>query len=295
MAAKCIAAIEAGGTKFICALFDDKHQLIKKKRVETTTPEKTLAEVINFFNEQKSQGHHFEHLGLASFGPLDLMTNSPSYGNITKTPKAYWSDTPLLKTLENKLNAKVHIDTDVNAAALAEYKWGAGQNANVVVYVTIGTGFGGGLVINGKTVKGMVHPEMGHMRVKVPEGVKGHCPFHADCVEGLASGTSMQKIWQMSTQDMTQDHPAWDLQANIVGQFCHNLLMTLSAEKIILGGGVMQQSFLLDKIIEQTELQLGAYLSLPKGMSLTDIIVTPGLDTDSGLLGALALVENSLN
>nr|WP_136250572.1 ROK family protein [Ningiella ruwaisensis] len=293
MAFNSIAAIEAGGTKFICALFDNKHNLLCKTRIDTTTPANTLSQVLAFYNDLKQQGYTFDHLGLASFGPLDLNPSSPTFGNITKTPKPHWSDTPLASHLEEALEVTVHVDTDVNAAALAEAKWGAGKGCDVVVYITIGTGFGGGLVVNGQTVKGLVHPEMGHMRVKVPMGVKGHCPFHADCVEGLASGTSMQKIWGQSAQHLAPDHEAWDLQANIVGQFCHNLLMTLSPQRIILGGGVMQQSFLLKKIVEQTNKHVNGYLSLPENVSLHDIIVEPGLGTESGLKGALALVEHA--
>lgn len=293
MAYDSIAAIEAGGTKFICALFDTQRKLLAKTRIETTTPEKTLEQVVSFYQDLRKNGHRFNQLGLASFGPLDLNPASNTFGNITKTPKLDWSNAPLVSTLASQLEVKIHVDTDVNAAALAEYHWGAGKGCEVLVYVTIGTGFGGGLVVNGRTVKGLIHPEMGHMRVKVPEGVKGQCPFHEDCVEGLASGTSMQKIWQQSTHDMSPGHPAWELQANIVGQFCHNLLLTLSAEKIILGGGVMQRAFLLDKVIAYTERNLNGYLCLPKEKSISDIIVTPGLATDSGLLGALALVEQA--
>jgi fructokinase len=291
MVSKSIAAIEAGGTKFICALFDKEQNILSKTRIETTTPADTLSRVVDFYKDLKQQGYQFDQLGLASFGPLDLNRDSTTYGNITKTPKPYWSDAPVASILGTELDVSVHADTDVNAAALAEYRWGAGKGSDVVVYVTIGTGFGGGLVIAGKTIKGLVHPEMGHMRVNVPEGLSGHCPFHKDCVEGLASGTSMQKIWQQSTQTMAPDHPAWELEANIVGQFCHNLLMTVSAQKIILGGGVMQQAFLLEKIILRTELELNGYLHLPFNKHLSDIIVAPGLSTNSGLLGALALIE----
>ncbi|MFC4700566.1 ROK family protein [Glaciecola siphonariae] len=291
MAPKSYAAIEAGGTKFICALFDANKNVLAKTRIATTTFEETIGQVIDFYQDLKSQGHDFDQLGLASFGPLDLNPNSPTFGNVTKTPKPYWTDAPLGSRLSETLDVKVSIDTDVNAAALAEYRWGAGQGFDVVVYITVGTGFGGGLVVGGRTVKGLVHPEMGHMRIKVPEGVQGQCPFHGDCVEGLASGTSMQKIWNQSTQDMPQDHPAWETEANVLGQVCHNLLMTLSAQKIILGGGVMQQSFLLPKIIEQTEKNLGDYICFPQDLALSDIITAPGLSTDSGLLGALALLD----
>ncbi|WP_395345210.1 ROK family protein [Ningiella sp. W23] len=294
MSADSIAAIEAGGTKFICALYDLHENEIAKTRIETTTPEQTLSEVIQFYASLKAQGHNFNELGLASFGPLDLDARSSTFGNITKTPKPHWSNAPVVSTLSSALKVNVKVDTDVNAAALAETRWGAGKGCSVVVYVTIGTGFGGGLVVNGQTLKGLVHPEMGHMRIKVPEGFPmdepGQCPFHCDCVEGLASGTSMEKIWRQSTMDMKPDHPAWDMQAKVVGQFCHNLLMTVSPQKIILGGGVMQQSFLLKKVIYHTQRMLNDYLCLPEGTRIEDIIVTPGLNTDSGLRGALALV-----
>ncbi|MCU7554588.1 ROK family protein [Alteromonas sp. ASW11-19] len=285
------AVIEAGGTKFNCAIVTDERQIIAELRVPTTTPDETLSACVAFFRQQREAGYAFTRMGIASFGPLDLNRASPQFGSITKTPKPHWSHTPLTDYFTDALQCEVVIDTDVNAAALAEYQWGAAQQARVAVYVTIGTGVGGGLVVNGAPVQGLVHPEMGHMLVTPPAGQAGTCPFHANCVEGLVSGTALGKIWQQPAHTFGDTHPAWDGFAQVVAQFSHNLLVTLSAEKIVFGGGVMETPGLLDKIIAQTRQSLNDYIVFPAGTSLEDILVLPGLGTRSGLFGALALLQ----
>ncbi len=284
-----IAAIEAGGTKFNCAIIDADRNIIIEARVDTTTPENTLNHVIDFFNTQKKAGYHFDTLGLACFGPVDLNKKSPHYGYITATPKPNWSNTPIVPTLEKALNCDVVIDTDVNAAALAEYKWGAAPDAEVCIYITVGTGLGGGIVINGKPLHGMIHPEMGHILITPPKGIQGVCPFHGNCAEGLASGYAMGKIWGQPAETLSDDHQAWDIQAQILATFCHNLLVSFSPHKIILGGGVMNKPGLLDNVIKYTEKSLSGYLTLPSGFSIKDILCLPGLDQHSGLMGAFAL------
>ena len=285
------ALIEAGGTKFNCAIADENRNLLEQGRFDTTTPAETITAVINFFAQQKAQGYHFEKLGLACFGPLDLNPQSPSFGNITSTPKPNWSNIDIKQQLEKALNCSVAIDTDVNAAALAEYKWGASQNTDVNVYVTVGTGVGGGVVINGKTLKGLVHPELGHMLISgVPE-IEGVCPFHGNCVEGLAAGKSLADIWQQPAQNLPDDHQAWDIQAKVLGKFCHNLMVSFSPQSIVFGGGVMAKNGLLAKTIEYAEQSLQGYVVFPDGHTgLQQIITLPGLDTQSGILGALALL-----
>jgi fructokinase len=186
----------------------------------------------------------------------------------------------------------VKVDTDVNGAALAESRWGASKDTQVSVYVTIGTGVGGGVVIHGKPLHGLIHPEIGHMLIPAPQGIEGVCPFHGNCVEGLASGTAMGKIWQQPAETLGDDHRAWDVQAQVIASLCHNLLVSFSPEKIVLGGGVMNKPGLLDKIIAYTEASLKGYLVMPQGQSLQRILVLPGLGQHSGLMGAYALARD---
>lgn len=285
------AVIEAGGTKFNCAIVTPQRDIVTEVRIPTTTPEQTLSETVSFFQEQRQKGYAFAKMGVASFGPLDLNPASNGYGSITKTPKPHWSDAPIRQHLADKLQCDVSIDTDVNGAALAEYRWGIAQHTQVAVYITVGTGVGGGIVINGKPLHGLVHPEIGHMLVSPPEGQQGTCPFHANCVEGLASGTALGKIWGAPSHTFGDDHQAWDGLAEVLGSLSHNLLVTLSAQKIIFGGGVMQKSGLLEKVIAATQQNLRDYIVFPEGVTLADVICLPGLGTRSGLFGALALLD----
>lgn len=287
------AAVEGGGTKFNCAIFDRHRQIIAQTRIPTTAPKMTLDAVCEFFLTQREQGYLFSHLGLACFGPLDLDPQSSTYGAVTATPKENWSDYAIASHLSERLDCHVALDTDVNGAALAEYRWGAAQGAPVCIYVTIGTGIGGGVVINGQTLHGLIHPEIGHMLVPAPQGIQGVCPYHGNCVEGLASGTAMAKIWHQAAQTLADDHRAWDIQAEVLAKLCHNLLVTFSPQRILLGGGVMTKPGLLRLVIDKTAATLNGYLVLPKDVSLEQIIVLPGLGQHSGLFGGLALAMDA--
>lgn len=286
------AVIEAGGTKFNCAIVDANRTIYAQTRINTTTPDETIAQTIDFFKQQMLAGYVFKQLGLACFGPLDLAKKSKTYGCITATPKLHWSNTPIVNMLEQALKCKVYLDTDVNAAALAEYRWGAAQGTSVSIYITVGTGVGGGVVINGFPVHGLVHPEIGHMLVPPPEGIQGVCPFHGNCVEGLASGAAMGRIWKKAAETLPDEHRAWDIQAQVLARLCHNLIIGYSAEKIVLGGGVMAKPNLLDKVIAYTQTSLADYVTFPQGSSLHSIICLPSLGQHSGLFGALALILN---
>lgn len=285
------AVIEAGGTKFNCAIVNAERQIFAETRISTATPEETISASIAFFKAQMAAGLSFKQLGLATFGPVDLKPDSDTYGYITATPKPYWSQTPILTALESALNCQVSIDTDVNGAALAEYRWGAAQHTNVSVYVTIGTGVGGGVIVNGTPVHGLIHPEIGHMLIGEVNGVQGVCPFHGNCVEGLASGTAMGKIWQQPADSLPNNHQAWDIQAQVLARMCHNLLLNFSPEKIVLGGGVMNKPGLLEHVVKYTEKSLARYLTLPDKVAFSHLICLPGLGERSGLFGALALID----
>ncbi len=291
MKTNCFAVIEAGGTKFNCAIMTAERTICAHTRIATTRPESTLAQVIDFFLQQRQQGWYFDRLGVASFGPLDVHSTSPTYGYITATPKPGWSYTPLLPQLSEALACEAVIDTDVNAAALAEYRWGAGRDKNVLAYITVGTGVGGGVVINGKPLHGLVHPEIGHMLVNPGGNRTGACPFHAHCVEGYAAGAAMRELWGAPAETFADEHPAWDLMVAALGQMSHNLLMTLSCERIIFGGGVMQRPGLLARIVNYTEQSLQGYLQLPQEQSFSDLFALPGLGDTSGLMGAFALLD----
>lgn len=288
---KYFAAIEAGGTKFNCAIFDDQKVIVDECRIKTTHPDETLAKVIDFFVNNKIINVSYEALGIASFGPIDLDPSSDTYGYITKTPKKYWSNTPLATTLSDALKCPVTFDTDVNGAALAEYLWGAAKNKDVVIYITIGTGVGGGVVINGKPLHGLLHPEIGHMTLPGHPKIKGICPFHENCAEGLASGTALNAIWKQNAETLPADHQAWDIEADVLSQLCHNLMVSFSPQKIVLGGGVMANKALMRAVTKKTEDSLNGYVCFPENVTLSDIISSPGLGEKSGLFGALALAQ----
>lgn len=278
-----IGAIEAGGTKFNCAIGTREGEILEKVRIATTDPETTLSEVVEFFQSRSK----IEALGIGSFGPLDLNPQSPTYGYITATPKLKWQHTPLLPHLKEALQIAIAIDTDVNAAALGEQWWGAGQGLDHVLYLTIGTGIGGGAVIDGKPLHGFMHPEMGHLMLpRNPANPAGVCPFHGSCFEGLLSGPALAKRWSKPAEELPADHPCWAEFAELMGLALANLNYSLSPQKIILGGGVMHQPQLLSRIHEQVSRVIGNYLPHPP---LDEWICTPGLGDDAGLKGSLAL------
>lgn len=287
-------AVEAGGTKFICGVGDPSGKLISDCRIETRTPEVTLSEVVRFFKEQELVlGAPLQGVGIGSFGPLDLEPRSASFGRITSTPKPGWSNADIPGFLSHHLNCPTNIDTDVNAAAYGEYLWGAGQNLHSLVYFTIGTGIGGGAVLNGTPIHGLVHPEMGHILIDHDfkrDPFPGICPYHKDCFEGLATGPSLEARWKMKPETIPADHPAWDLEAYYIARALHSVITILSPQRIILGGGVMQQEFLMPKIRSLVQESLNGYVASETIVKEIDqYIVSPGLGKQAGVLGSLAL------
>lgn len=284
-----IGALEAGGTKMVCSIGTPQGGVLQRASFPTVSPEATIPQIVGFLSK-----FEIAALGIGSFGPLDLNPDSPTYGNITLTPKLEWKGYPLLAELKRQLGVPAAIDTDVNAAALAEYEMGAGRGLSSVLYVTVGTGIGGGLVIGGQMIHGLVHPEIGHMILAPQEGdpmPDGICPFHRHCLEGLASGPAIEKRWGLSAKLMSEDHPAWELEATYLAQMCANMIVTVSPEVIVLGGGVMQQAHLFPRIREKTRALLGGYVAssrLDEG-EIDAYIVPPQLGINSGVTGALLL------
>ncbi|MEA5154962.1 ROK family protein [Raineyella sp.] len=288
--------VEAGGTKFVCCVGTGPDDIRAEARIPTTTPAETLDRAVAFFREHTDRtGQPLTAVGAACFGPVELDPAAPAYGHITTTPKPGWAGTDVVGALRAGLGVPVGFDTDVNGAALGEVRWGVGVGLDPFVYLTVGTGVGGGAVVNGAPVHGLVHPEMGHVRVphdRVRDPFPGSCPFHGDCLEGLASGPAIARRWGAPAQTLPAGHPAWELEASYLAELMAQLVLTLSPRRIVLGGGVMTGPGLFPMIRARTRELLAGYVSAPAvEAGLQDVIVPPGLGERSGRLGALALAE----
>jgi fructokinase len=287
--------IEAGGTKFICALGSGPGQIVSETRIETTTPDETLQHVAHFFRPAVVE-RVITRIGVACFGPLDLDPKSSTYGFITATPKPGWSNTDIVGRLQRELGVKVVLDTDVNGAALAESVWGAGQGLDPLLYLTIGTGIGGGYIKDGQSLKGLLHPEMGHIRI--PHDTRldpfpGACPFHGDCFEGLAGGPALRKRFNRAGDELSDDDPFWQLEAHYIALALQDFVLTLSPRRIVLGGGIMQRTFLFPMIQRELGKQLNGYAQHPVLLEhLDEYVVPPTLGGQAGVLGAIALARH---
>jgi len=288
-----LGGIEAGGTKFVCVVGSGPDDVRAEQRIATTTPDETLAAVRRFFADAREAHGPFAAIGVGSFGPVDLRPGSPRFGWITSTPKPGWADTDLVGPLRDAFGVPVAFDTDVNAAAVGEWRWGAAQGLSSVLYLTVGTGIGGGALIDGRSVHGLVHPEMGHVRVPHDRAVDpfdGTCPFHGDCLEGLASGPAIQARWGVAAEMLADDHPAWALEAHYLALALHNYVCTLSPERIVIGGGVAAVPGLLARVRRELGGLLNGYIRAAASTDdLDTYVVPPGLGTRAGVLGALAL------
>jgi fructokinase len=289
--------IEAGGTKFDCLVAYGPKEIKGEQRFPTTTPEETLRRAVDFFREQ-SKDTPLSALGVATFGPVDLNPLSTSYGSITTTPKPGWAHTNILDYFQSALQVPVEIDTDVNGAALGEHRWGAGQNKASFLYLTIGTGIGGGGIINGTPMHGLVHPEMGHILIPHDLSIDpfpGVCPYHGDCFEGLASGTALKERWGQPAETLPPDHPAWDMEANYIALALANFICILSPQRIVLGGGVMQNLDLFPRVRSKVKSYLNGYVdALELSEDIDAYILPPALGKRSGVLGAIALAQQAL-
>ena len=285
-----IAGIEMGGTKIVCGIASGAGDVLERTSIATRGPDDTLGD-IRAWLEPRLDGA--SGLGIASFGPVHVDPASPRYGQIGNTPKTAWQGFDVLRAIRAWTSLPLALDTDVNAAALAEMRWGAARGHDNVAYVTVGTGIGGGIVVNGRAVHGLMHPEIGHMKPRrhPDDDFEGLCPFHGDCFEGLAAGPAIGKRWGKPLNEFPADHPAFAVEADYLGQLAANLLLTASPTKVIFGGGVMNNAELLPMIRDAAARHLGGYLDLADLSSGSDeLIVTPGLESNAGLLGAVALV-----
>lgn len=297
-----LGAIEAGGTKFICAVGHGQGvgdgSLLAQTRIATTDPARTLGAALDFFRTQRTAMGAVQALGIASFGPIELDRNAAAFGCVLDTPKPHWSHAPLVQPFIDELACPVGFDTDVNGAALAELQWGAGRGLNSLAYITVGTGIGVGLISNGQCVHGMLHPEAGHIfprRHALDAGFAGICPFHGDCLEGLACGPAMAARTGLAAEALGSAHPAWIIEADYLGQLCAQLVLTQAPERIVMGGGVMAQSGLIEAVRERMLHWLGGYIKRPPLQDgAAQYVVKPGLGERSGLMGAFALAAAAL-
>lgn len=282
-----LGAIEAGGTEIVCAVAEEPGPaLVAKRIIPTTTPKETLSKAVEFFS-----GYRLRALGVACFGPLDMLE-----GRITATTKTAWRYAEVVGPLQEALRVPVALDTDVNGAALGESRHGAGRGKDPLVYVTVGTGIGAGILVGGVPVHGLMHPEAGHMSIRrhPDDAFRGVCSYHSDCLEGLASGPAIEARWGTPGKDLSDGHPAWDLEAYYLADALCNMTYVISPQRIVIGGGVMNRVELLPLIRRHTRVSLGGYIApLDQAEAIEDLIVAAELGDDAGVVGALELAQGA--
>ena len=283
-----LGAIEAGGTKFVCAVGDKSGKIHERIQIPTTVPGETIPQVIEFFKRFEIEG-----IGIGSFGPIDINQDSQTYGYITSTPKTAWKNYPFVQAIEEAFRVPVGFNTDVNAAALGEATFGAAKGLDSCLYITVGTGIGAGAVVQGKLLQGLSHPEMGHILVRRhPEDLyKGKCPYHNDCLEGLAAGPAIEERWGDKGIDLVDRQEVWEMEGYYIAQALMQYILIVSPKKIILGGGVMNQKQVFYPIYKFLEQLVNGYVNLPK---LSEYIVSPGLGDQAGIVGSLLLAQEKL-
>ena len=286
-----LGALEAGGTKMVCAIGDESGKIYEQVSIPTETPEITMPKLISYFEERK-----IEALGIGCFGPIDPDKKSETYGYITSTPKLAWADYNIVGTMEKSLMIPVGFDTDVNGSVLGEVTFGQAKGKKCVVYVTIGTGVGAGIYIEGKLLHGMLHPEAGHILLtqRQDDTYEGTCPYHKTCLEGLAAGPAIEERWGRKAVELKDDARVWDLEAYYIAQAIVNYILILSPQMIILGGGVMHQEQLFPKIRSYVKKMMNGYIKTKEMADLDHYIVPASLHDDQGIMGALELGRRAL-
>ncbi len=281
------AGVELGGTKCVAILARGPDEILAREIIATGSPQDTLPEIERMLLNWRD-GHGFEALGVASFGPVDLDPRSPAWGRVLATPKPGWQNTDIGQRLRSALGVPVAVDTDVNGAALAEMRWGSARGVADFAYITVGTGVGVGLIVDGKPTRGFGHCELGHIRVARLAGDDwpGSCPYHGDCVEGLASGSSLESRFGDETASLDDNHPVWNSVAWTLAQLCQAIVCAAAPRRIAIGGGVVEQRpYLLDRIQSMLVDSLTGFIDLPR----PDYVCPPELGRDAGPLGAIAL------
>ncbi|HEY5431454.1 MAG TPA: ROK family protein [Solirubrobacteraceae bacterium] len=288
-------AVETGGTWIVCALGTGPGETVAEETFRTAGPRETLDRIAGFFEAHPRPAA----IGVGAFGPIDLDPSSPTWGQVTTTPKPGWAHTPVASALRDRLRIPVAFDTDVNAAAIAEHRWGAGRDAESLCYLTVGTGIGAGLIVDGRPRHGLIHPEVGHMRIphdRERDPFPGVCPAHGDCWEGLASGTAIRERWAADPADLADDHPAWELEAEYLALGILNIVYVASPHRVIAGGGVMDRAPLLPAVRSRLRELLAGYLESPMlGAEINRYLVAPELGDRAGVLGAIALAQQLLD
>ena len=290
-------ALEAGGTKMICATGNEEGQILDQVSIPTTTPDETMPKIIEYFRaklDAENPDDKLKAIGVACFGPVDVRPNSKTYGNILYPPKIPWRNFPMVKTLREALdNIPVGFDTDVNGSLLGEATWGTAKGLTDAVYFTIGTGIGMGAMAGGNLIHGMLHPEAGHiMMAPVPgDEYKGHCPNHGTCFEGMACGPAIEDRWGKPGKELRENPDVWDLEAKYIAQALTSVIFTLSPQKIILGGGVMGQSQLFPLIRKYVLENVNGYIDTKELRNINAYITPAALNGNQGIMGALKLAE----
>jgi len=286
-----LGALEAGGTKMVCAIGNEKGEIFERISIPTETPDITMPKIVEYF-----QGKGIEALGIGCFGPIDLNRDSETYGYITTTPKLAWSNYNIVGVLKDALRIPVGFDTDVNGSMLGEATWGCAQGLECSMYITIGTGIGAGIIANGKLLHGMLHPEAGHllMRRHPDDTYEGKCPYHKTCLEGMAAGPAIEDRWGKKGVELADRKEVWEMEAYYIAQALVDYIMVLSPQKIILGGGVMHQEHMMPLVLKELKEQLGGYIQTKEIENLAEYIVLPSLDDNQGIMGALKLALDEL-
>lgn len=293
-----VGSIEAGGTKFVCMVAGGPSDIRAEVRFPTTRPAETIGHAIAFFEKQQQKHGELAAFGIGSFGPIDLIPDSPTWGTITSTPKPGWKDTNFVGLMRERFDVPVVWDTDVNAAALGEHMWGAAQGLDTFIYLTIGTGVGGGGMTGGQLMHGLVHPEMGHIVLPHDherDPYPGRCPFHGDCLEGMASGPAIEERWGVSGRELPPTHEAWVLEAEYLALALRTFVCTLSPQRIIIGGGVMHVESLFPLVRERLQELLAGYVQHRAIIDeIESYVVPPALGDQAGILGGVALAQRAL-
>jgi fructokinase len=286
--------VETGGTWCVCALGTGPGELHALEKFPTAVPAETLDRIVSFFASHPKPAA----IGIGSFGPVDVDRDSATWGHVTTTPKPGWQHTPVATTIRDRLQVPVAFDLDVTAAALGEARWGAGRGVPSLCYLTIGTGIGAGLLIDGRPLHGLIHPEVGHLRIphdRERDPFDGVCPMHGDCWEGLASGHAIEQRWGCPAPELADDHPAWALEAEYVALGILSIVMVASPHRVIAGGGVMERTVLLPMVRTRLSELVAGYLDTPLlGADVERYVVAPALGDEAGVLGAIALAQLSV-